>query len=148
MEHYYTKLVKQWEETMDTLEARVFSILRQAYPDGRTREQLVFDVYGEKALENINNDTRDRGIRKAISNMRRRDIPIFSTSGGSGYRLDLSENDLGLMITGMRRRRDNLEDQIRSLEKTVSHLRHARESELPEEYPVREKVEQLSFIKE
>ena len=142
----YTKLLKEWEATMDTLEARVFSILRQAYPEGRTRQQLVMDVYGELTQANINNDTHDRTIRKAISNMRLRDIPIFSTSGASGYRLDLSENDLGKLIGDMRRRRENIDSQIRSLEKTVARLKYARESKLPESYPPREKAEQLHFL--
>lgn len=146
MEHYYTKLLQEWEANMDTLEARVFSILRQAYPNGRTREQLVMDVYGEFSQTNINNDTRDRGIRKAISNMRRRDIPIFSTSGEAGYRLELSENELGKMIAEMRRKRENLDDQIRSLETTAARLRHARDTALPEQYPPKPKAEQLSLI--
>lgn len=146
MEHYYTKLLTQWEVEMDTLEARVFSILRQAYPEGRTRAQLVYDVYGVVVESNINNDKHDRLIRMAISAMRKRDIPIFSTSGAPGYRLELSENSLGLMISEMRDRRENIDAQIRSLETTILRLRHARETALPEDYPPREKAEQLSLI--
>jgi len=132
---------------MDTLEARVFSILRQAYPEGRTRQQLVMDLYGESVQVNINNDTRDRGVRRAIENMRKRDIPIFSTSGSAGYRLELNDNTLGKLIKGMRDRTDSLNDQIRSLERTAARLRHARETALPESYPPRQKAEQLSFMK-
>ena len=131
---------------MDTLEARVFSVLRQAYPEGRTRRQLVQDVYGVAAQENINNDTNDRTIRRAINRMRLRDMPILSTSGASGYRLELSENNIGKMISDLRGRRESLDEQITSLEKTRARLKHARESALPETYPPREKAEQLTFI--
>jgi gamma-glutamyl-gamma-aminobutyrate hydrolase PuuD len=146
MEHYYTKLLNEWEAIMDTLEARVFSVLRQAYPEGRTRRQLVLDVYGEEASENINNDTRDRGIRMAISKMRKRNIPVFATSGGSGYRLEMSENTLGKMISDMRGRRERLDETITSLEKTRARLKYERETSLPDVYPAREKVKQLSFM--
>jgi hypothetical protein len=146
MEHYYTKLIRDWEATMDTLEARVFSILRDCYPEGRTRRQLVLYVFGENAQENINNDKHDRAIRMAIHNMRLRDIPIFSDSGHSGYRLELSENTLGTMITDLRNRRESIDEQITSLEKTRARLKYAREAELPETYPARDKAEQLKFI--
>lgn len=143
---FYTKLLNQWQNEMDTLEARVFSILRASYPEGRTRQQLVFDVYGVQADVNINNDTRDRSIREAISRMRKRDIPIFSTSGAAGYRLDLSVNALGKLIVDLQGRRDHLDDQIRSLERTRLRLKHAEDEKLAETYPPREKAEQLRFM--
>lgn len=92
---------------------KIFDLLKK-YPDGLTRRDLVYNIFGAIASRDINNDTNDRKIRETIASMRARLIPIVSTSGKSGYRFDDSEQARREMIAELESRRARLDEQIRA----------------------------------
>ena len=103
----YQALIAEWEAQLEDLEVLVFDALKKAYPEGRTRRQLIFDVYHELVPNTVdlNNNKKDRKIRLTIGKLRDENlIPIVSSSGGAGYRLDLSEEAIVGMIEEWARR--------------------------------------------
>ncbi|MEI7846357.1 MAG: hypothetical protein WCK35_11190 [Chloroflexota bacterium] len=94
----------------------LFGVLMD-HPQGLNRRDLVFILFGKQANENIANDTNDRKIRDTIAAMRSRLIPIVSTSGESGYRLDDSPEARKAMLAEMISRRDRINEQIEAASK-------------------------------
>jgi len=88
---------------------QILNTLLQA-PKGITRKGLIRTVFGEEPGNNLSNDTRDRKIRKAIEHLRNLGLPIVSTSGKAGYKLDTDP--------------ENIEEMIREWESRIVHLQH------------------------
>lgn len=109
----YDKLLQELEAgQLDDLQRRVFTLLKQN-PDGLSREQLVYNIfsYWPGLLEG---NTDDRKIRKAIQRLRERLVPIVSSSGKAGYRLDISRDGVDKMLAELRAKKTLLEQQIES----------------------------------
>jgi hypothetical protein len=113
---------KTYENILAELEAgernsiarRLLDLLKKN-PQGLTRRDLVYAVFGKPAQANINNDTNDRKIRNTIAAMREKCIPIVSTSGEPGYRLDDSLEARRALLGELVSRRNKLNDQIKAV---------------------------------
>ena len=104
----YEKLLAELNAgELSIIESKILEVLLQA-PKGLNRKGLIRVVFGEEAKQNLANDTRDRKIRKGIESLRDRLIPIVSTSGKAGYRLDTSP--------------ETIESMIREWESRIAHL--------------------------
>ncbi|MFN2150623.1 MAG: hypothetical protein ACK2T5_03430 [Anaerolineales bacterium] len=97
----YEKLLAEMNAgELSEIERRVLEVLLKI-PGGITRRGLVRAIYGVEAQCNLSNDPYDRKIRKAIERMRECLIPIISSSGKTGYRLDTSPEAIQNMIAEM-----------------------------------------------
>jgi hypothetical protein len=103
---------------MTKLQRRIFELLKDN-PDGLTRGELVYKIYGY-VPSNLGNDNNDRKIRKAIEALRRRLFPIVSTSSQAGYRLDVSRETVLKMIGELQHRKAKIQDQINAAAKFYS----------------------------
>ncbi len=132
-----------YERVIAELEAEGMEIARKIYrvlqdnPDGVSRRELVQLVWGRPARADIGNDTADRKNRATIAAMRARLIPVVSTSGDSGYRLDDSEEARRAMLAEMVSRREKLDEQIKAASMAWR---------IPVEYADPERAEQLRMI--
>lgn len=77
-------------------------------PNSLTRQGLIRIVSGVEPQRNLANDPYDRKIRKGIESLRNKMIPIVSSSGEAGYRLDTSP--------------EAVENMIRELESRIAYL--------------------------
>ena len=113
----YDQLLADLQKELPETELRVFQAL-QAHPEGLTRPQLIAIVYRISVPANISlqNYRPDRKIRKAIEWLRERSVPIVSSSGRAGYRLDTSATALSAMI-------DEWESRIENLRRRVTDAR-------------------------
>jgi len=133
---------------MDEIEAKVFQALRRAYPASLTRYDLLESVFGYRPdpSENLNNNTDDRKNRLAISNMLSKGVPIVSTSGGAGYRIDIDLDSWSDMVHELEGRRFSLNEKIEAVERIVQRIETIGRSSIPTDVPVTPR--QLSFIGE
>jgi hypothetical protein len=97
----------------NSIARRVFAMLKQ-HPEGIDRRTFVLFIYNVQAKEDLASDTHDRKIRNTIARMRARLIPIISTSGESGYRLDDSDKARKELLSEMISRRNHIDEQIKS----------------------------------
>ena len=109
--HYEKLLAELNAGELGELERKVLDALLKA-PKGITRRGLVWAIYGVEAQRNISNDPHDRKIRKAIESLRSQNIPIVSSSGKAGYRLDTSPEAIQNMIRELKSRIAHLEQRI------------------------------------
>ena len=100
---------------LSELERKVLDALLKA-PGGITRRGLVRAIYGVEAQRNLSNDPHDRKIRKAIESLRDRMIPIVSSSGKAGYRLDTSPEAIQNMIRELKSRIAHMEQKIEAIQ--------------------------------
>ena len=100
---------------LSELERKVLDALLKA-PNGITRRGLIRVVYGVEAQRNLSNDPNDRKIRKAIESLRNRMIPIISSSGKAGYRLDTSPEAIQNMIAELKSRIAHMEQKIEAIQ--------------------------------
>ena len=108
----YSKLLHELWSELEMIERDVFIALRN-HPAGLKRQQLVAIVFNEsRSPVMANNDTKDRKVRKAIESLRMQGVPIVSSSGRAGYRLDGSEKAKREMLAELRSRRDRLNELI------------------------------------
>lgn len=122
----YDRILEELQNELGELERRVFNALRD-HPGGMTRQQLAAVVYHEWRSRRVdNNDTKDRKIRKTIESLRLRGVPIISTSGKAGYRMDVSPEGRQAMLMELIRRRDRLNELI---------SRVSRFADIPAEIP-------------
>ena len=105
----YEKLLMELKADLPGILFKILEALMQA-PKGLNREGLIRVVFGEEPQTNLGNDTRDRKIRKGIESLRNRGIPIVSTSGKAGYKLDTNPK--------------NIECMIKEWESRIAHLQH------------------------
>jgi hypothetical protein len=140
MSHTYENMLAELAEELPAIERKVFDALKRN-PQGLKREQLVAIVFGApvKAGALVNNDTKDRKVRKAIESLRSRLVPIVSSSAQAGYRLDTSRDGRARMLADLISRRDKLSDLI---------SRAAKFYELPEQVPVAEQASQSSLFEQ
>ena len=96
---------------LSELERKVLDALLKA-PGGITRRGLIRAIYGVEAQHNLSNDPHDRKIRKAIESLRNRMIPIISSSGKAGYRLDTSPEAIQNMVAELKSRIAHLEQRL------------------------------------
>ena len=138
MSHTYEELLKELAAELPEIERKVFDALKRN-PKGLKREQLVAIVYGGtvRAGSLLNNSSTDRKVRKAIESLRGRMVPIVSSSGQAGYRLDTSREARERMLADLISRRDKLTDLINRAAKFYS---------LPESVPSFERVEQVRLM--
>ena len=88
------------------------------HTNGLTREALVRITDGREAYTDINADPADRKNRRAIAALRERLIPVQSSSGEAGYRLDATVEGLQEMLTEMEARKERAAEkanQIRAM---------------------------------
>ena len=108
----YEKLLAELDAgELSEIERKVLDALLKA-PSGITRRGLVRAIYGVEAQRNLSNDPHDRKIRKAIESLRNRMIPIVSSSGKAGYRLDTSPEAIQNMIRELKSRIAHLEQRL------------------------------------
>jgi biotin operon repressor len=100
---------------LTVLQRQVYDLLKK-YPDGLSRENLVFMIYGYLPVR-LDANADDRKIRKAIERLRQRLFPIVSTSAKPGYRLDFSRQAVAKMLAELQSRRDHIQEQINSAAK-------------------------------
>ena len=130
----YEQMLEELQSEINEFERRVFEALRK-HPHGLTRPQLVAIVYRERQADiTSNNDRKDRKVRKAIQSLREQGVPIISSSGRAGYRLDASPEGKAAMLSDLTSRRDRLNTLITRVGRfeTVSeiHPQHPQQSNL------------------
>jgi hypothetical protein len=135
---YETILSELDSGVMTELERKIFDALSK-HREGLKRGQLVAICFGEsvKAGASNNNNGKDRRVRMAIGRLRERMVPIVSSSGEAGYRLDTSETARKRMVMDLVSRRDKLTELIN---------RMARIYAVPVEFPTPEIVKQERLI--
>jgi hypothetical protein len=133
----YETILKELEDgELSEIERKVYQALERN-PKGLKRQQLVAMVFGQvTGMQIVNNNTKDRKVRKAIESLRARLVPIVSSSAEAGYRLDTSAEGRRRMVQDLISRRDKLSDLIRRAEKFYSlpgeykPAEHARQERL------------------
>ena len=116
----YEKLMAELNAgELPAITRKILDALSQA-PEGLTRKGLIRIVFGEEPENNLSNDTRDRKIRKGIEYLRNLGIPIVSTSGKAGYKLDTDPKNIEEMIR-------EWESRIVQLQQRVEAVRHCHD---------------------
>lgn len=115
---YENLLLELSNGELTELQRKVYDLLKK-YPEGLSRENLVYMIYGYVPVQLAGN-TDDRKIRKAIEKLRQRLFPIISTSAKPGYRLDFSRQAVEKMLSELQSRRDRIQEQINSAAKFYS----------------------------
>lgn len=118
MSEIYDRILAELRIELSALELIIFDALRRN-PEGLSRQELIRIVYGENRSATYNNDTADRKIRKTIESLRNKGVPILSSSGKAGYRLDASEEAKEEMIAELMSRRNKLDELIQRIRKYV-----------------------------
>lgn len=109
----YEQLLQSLENgELNKLERQIFNLLKE-HPAGLSRQDLVFKIQGYWP-DTLDGNTDDRKNRKAIQRLRERLVPIISTSGQPGYRLDISRDGVDQMLAELRSKKNLLEQQIES----------------------------------
>jgi hypothetical protein len=132
---------------LDELQQRVLEILRRAYPRAVSREQLVEQTFGY-IPDNLEKSTEDRKVRKCIEAMRALSIPIVSSSGEPGYRLDVSLEAFDAMAAENQSRIERLRECNQAIERTKQKIKQLGTSAIPGRVPEREHVTQFRFWRE
>ena len=89
------------------------------HTEGLTREQLIRVTDGRMAWQNIGDDPADRKNRRAIASLRDRLIPVKSSSGEAGYRLDATVDGLREMLAEMEARRDKADEKAKQIREMI-----------------------------
>ena len=131
---------------LDELQAKVFHFLRKVYPASLTRRELIDCIYGYRPAdeEDLNNNTDDRKIRTAISTMFELGVPVVSTSGGAGYRIDIDMNSWNDMIVELQGKKKSFERKIEAAQRIVMKIQTHRINAIPTNVPATPR--QLSFV--
>lgn len=109
----YEQLLQSLEKgNLDKLERQIFLLLKE-HPAGLSRQDLVLKIQGYWP-DTLEGNTDDRKNRKAIQRLRERLVPIISTSGQPGYRLDISRDGVDRMLAELRAKKNLLDKQIES----------------------------------
>lgn len=113
------------------VERKIFDALKKNR-NGLNRQQLVAIVFGEsvRAGAASNNNTKDRKVRLAIASLRARMVPITSSSGEAGYRLDTSRESRERMVADLISRRNKLNDLINHMAKAYNMPEHYQPAEI------------------
>lgn len=112
----YEKLLAELENgKLEEIKRKILEALLHA-PQGITRRGLICVVFAEEAQKNLSNDTHDRKIRKAIESLRDRGVPIISTSGKAGYKLETEPEKIAEMMGEMKSRIAHLQRKVQAIE--------------------------------
>lgn len=109
----YETILEELEGESQDIARKLIELLK-ANPQGMNRRQLVLAVHGVPARIDLNKDNNDRKNRLVIAALRLRCIPIVSTSGKAGYRLDESDESRKKMLGEMISRSQKLNAQIKA----------------------------------
>lgn len=137
---------------MEELEVKIFHFLRRAYPASLTRYDLLEYVFGYRpaAADGLNNSNDDRKIRSTIANMFAKGVPIVSTSGGAGYRIDIDLDSWVDVVAELEGRKKTIGERIEAAHRIVRKIHalgiNAIPNEVPTQGPLQNKPAQLSFI--
>jgi hypothetical protein len=137
----YEQILEELQVELSELERKIFNVLKWS-PDGITRRSLVYEIYGVYVGngDDINNNKHDRKIRLAIASMQDRLVPIVSSSGKAGYRMDTSRENAEKMAMEMESRAAKLRDK-------ALRIRRFYSIPIPVEFPEPvEEPKQLSLI--
>lgn len=108
----YQKLLNELESgELNEIERKILEALMKA-PKGLTRQGLIRIVFTVEPQRNLGNDPHDRKIRKGIESLRNRLIPIVSSSGEAGYRLDTSPDAIENMVIEWESRIAHLQQKV------------------------------------
>lgn len=131
---------------LEELEVKIFHFLRRVYPASLTRYDLLEFVFGYRPSEeeNINNNTDDRKNREAIASMFEKGVPIVSTSGGAGYRIDIDLSSWSELVSELEGRKSTISKKIEAANRIVTNIQLAGRDAIPVNVPTTPK--QLSFI--
>ena len=148
-----TSIYRQIQADLDSgeLNKREVAILTALlhHTEGLTREQLIRVTDGRMAWQNIGDDPADRKNRRAIASLRDRLIPVKSSSGEAGYRLDATVEGLREMLAEMEARRDKADEKAKQIREMIERC-----EDQPIAFPVRMAVhgqptnepKQLAFV--
>ena len=122
---------------LDEFETDVFRSLRRVYPASRTRRDLLEDVCGYRPgdKEDLNNNTDDRKIRTAIASMYEKGVPIVSTSGGAGYRIDINLDEWSKVAAELETKKETIEKKIDATYRIVGKIKSAGVNAIPTRVP-------------
>lgn len=131
---------------MKELERKVFQSLRRVYPSSRSRTGLLFDCFGyePEPRENLNNNSDDRKIRIAIASLFDKGIPIVSTSGAAGYRLDIDAESWADVVYELESRAISLQARLHTAKVIQAKIRRIGLEAIPPAVPT--KPQQLSLL--
>jgi len=108
----YQKLLNELESgELNEIERKILEALLKA-PKGLTRQGLIGIVFTVESQRNLGNDPHDRKICKGIESLRNRLIPIVSSSGEAGYRLDTSPDAIENMVLEWESRIAHLQQKV------------------------------------
>ncbi|HPO85125.1 MAG TPA: HTH domain-containing protein [Candidatus Hydrogenedentes bacterium] len=101
---------------LDEIQCAIHRLLLKT-PQGLTRAELIQEVFGEEPGRNLGNNTHDRKIRKGIERLRDLGVPIVSTSGRAGYKIQTDPAEIAAMIDEMESRIRHLRQKVQSIER-------------------------------
>lgn len=131
---------------LEELEIKVFHALKRVYPKARTRRALLFDVFGLIVGPgfNINNSKEDRKIRLAIASMFDKGIPVVSSSGSSGYCIQIDAEKWTVMVNELESRKVSIEGRLHTAKIIQAKIRRIGLEVIPPTVPSTPK--QLSLL--
>lgn len=136
-EVYESILQELADGELEELEVKVFHFLRRVYPASLTRRDLVEFIFGYRPAdeEDLNNNTDERKIRKAISSAYNKGVPIVSTSGGAGYRIDIDLEQWTKIAAELEAKKKTLSRKIKATFRIVGKIEKAGINAIPTHVP-------------
>ena len=107
---------------LDEIQCAIHRLLLKT-PQGLTRAELIREVFGEEPGHNLGNNTLDRKIRKGIERLRDLGVPIVSTSGKAGYKIQTDPVEIAAMIDEMESRIRHLKQKVQAIERFLRRHR-------------------------
>ncbi|WKZ52681.1 MAG: hypothetical protein QY329_08055 [Anaerolineales bacterium] len=107
---------------LDEIHCAIHRLLLKT-PQGLTRAELIREVFGEEPGHNLGNSTHDRKIRKGIERLRDLGVPIVSTSGKAGYKIQTDPTEIAAMIDEMESRIRHLKQKVQAIERFLRRHR-------------------------
>lgn len=122
---------------LDELEVKVFHFLRRVYPAPLTRYDLLECIFGYRPAEdeNLNNNTDDRKIRTAIASMFEKGVPIVSTSGGAGYRIDIDLEQWNEVAKELESKKATFQKKVSAAYRIIRTIRKYGVNAIPSNVP-------------
>lgn len=107
---------------LDDIQCTIHRLLLKT-PQGLTRAELIREVFGEEPGHNLGNNTYDRKVRKGIERLRDLGVPIVSTSGKAGYKIQTDPTEIAAMINEMESRIRHLKQKVEAIERFLRRHR-------------------------
>ncbi len=133
---------------LEPIEEEVFHALYMAwvYKKGPLSREKLCEMYFGYIPESLASSTEDRKIRKAIESLRNRGIPILSSSGESGYWLDVSEKAIKAMIAEWESRRARLGERVEAANRALIAIHRLGAQAIPATVQPHEKARQIGLF--